>query len=68
MTDPLVEVAARVYADYAEQTTLSDVLAIIDVCRNELDTASPAALPELVERLARQRLTERFQLLPPGPA
>jgi len=56
MADPLVEVAVRVYADFAERATLAEVLAVIARCRNDLDTPSAAALPELVERLARHRL------------
>lgn len=65
MADPLVEVAVRVYADFAEHATLADVLTVIGRCRNDLDTPSAAALPELVERLARQRLTDRIEL--PAP-
>jgi hypothetical protein len=65
MADPLVEAAVRVYADFAEHATLAEVLAVIARCRNDLDTPSAAALPELVERLARQRLTDRIEL--PAP-
>ncbi len=58
MGDPLVEVAVRVYADFADRATLAEVLAVVARARNDLDTPSVAALPELVERLARQRLGE----------
>ena len=58
MADPLVEAAVRVYAEFADHTTLAEVLAIVARARNDLDTASAAALPELVERLARQRLAD----------
>lgn len=58
MADPLVEVAVRVYADFADRVTLADVLAVVARARNDLDSPSAAALPELVERLARQRLTD----------
>jgi hypothetical protein len=67
MADPLAEVAVRVYADFAECTTLDEVLAVIGSCRNDLDTPSVAALPELVERLARQRLTDRIGLAAQDP-
>jgi hypothetical protein len=63
MADPLVDVAVRVYADFADRATLAEVLAVVGRCRNDLDTPSVAALPELVERLARQRLTDH--LTPP---
>ncbi len=63
--DPLVEVAVRLYADYAEHVTLADVLPVIDRCRIDPGTPSAAALPELVERLARQRLADRLERLAP---
>jgi hypothetical protein len=62
MADPLVEVAVRVYADFAEHATLADVLTVIARCRDDLDNVSNAALPELVERLARQRLANKIDL------
>ena len=64
MADPLVEVTVRVYGDFADRVTMAEVLAVIARARNDLDTASAAALPELVERLARQRLADR--LVAPG--
>ena len=66
MADPLVEVAVRVYADVAESATLAEVLAVIARARADLDTPSTAALPELVERLARQRLSDRVEHLSPA--
>jgi hypothetical protein len=64
MADPLVEVAVRVYADFADHVTVADVLAVIDRCRIDPGTSS-AALLELVERLARQRLADRLERLAP---
>ncbi len=52
--DPLVEVAVRVHVDYSEHASLAEVLTVIAGCRSDLDTLTAAALPELVERLARQ--------------
>jgi hypothetical protein len=60
MTDPLVEVVARMYGDFADRATLAEVLAVVARCRNDLDTPSATALPEIVERLARQRLTDHL--------
>lgn len=65
MDDPLVQVATRVYAEFADRATVAEVLAVVAGCRDDLDTPNAAALPELVERLARQRLTDR--LASPGP-
>ena len=58
MSDPLVDVAVRVYADFAEHATLAEVLAVVARSRTDLYTPSAAALPELVERLSRQRLAD----------
>lgn len=51
----------RVYDAYAEHATLAKVLAVIARCRTDLDTPNDDALPELVERLARQRLADRTE-------
>lgn len=57
--DPLLDVIVRVYADFADHTSLADTIELVVSCRDQLDIiANPAALPELVERLARQRLTD----------
>jgi hypothetical protein len=66
MADPLVEAAVRVYADFADHATLAEILAVVARARNDLDTPSAAALPELVERLARQRLAEGLASPAPG--
>jgi hypothetical protein len=60
MADPLVEAAVRGYADFAEHATLAEVPAFIARCRQDLDTPNAAALPELIERLARHRLADRL--------
>ena len=39
MADPLVEVAVRVYADFADRATVAEVLAVVGRCRNDLDAA-----------------------------
>jgi hypothetical protein len=66
MADPLVEAAVRVYDDFADHATLAEVLAVVARARNDLDTPSAAALPELVERLARQRLADGLASPAPG--
>jgi hypothetical protein len=50
ITDPLVEVVARMYGDFADRATIAEVLAVVARCRNDLDTPSATALPEMVER------------------
>ena len=59
MADPLVEVAVRVHAELADRATLAEVLAVVGRCRTDLDPPSAAALPEMVERLARQWLADQ---------
>ena len=66
MGDPLVDVTVRVYADFADRATLAEVLAVVARARNDLDTPRAEALPELVERLARQRLAD--SLAAPAPS
>jgi hypothetical protein len=58
MADSLVDVAVRLHRDYADRIPFTKVLAVIEECRRDLDTPGADALPELVERLARQRLTD----------
>jgi hypothetical protein len=58
MSDALTQVTERLYRDFRPHVTLPDIIDLVGRCCLELDTASPEALPELVERLARQRLTE----------
>jgi hypothetical protein len=60
MSDPLVEAAVRVYAEFSDRATLAEVLAVVTQCRSDLDTPHAAALPEMVERLARQRLADQL--------
>ena len=60
MSDALVEVALRLYEEFEHHVTLGAILDIIDECRHDLDLATEEGLPELIERLARQRLTDRF--------
>jgi hypothetical protein len=57
MSGPLAQVTERLYADFTH-ATLRQVIAVVRRCADELDSPSQAAVPELVERLARQRLTD----------
>jgi hypothetical protein len=46
MADPLVEVAVRVYAEFADRATLAEVLAVAGRCRTDLDTPPPRRYPK----------------------
>ncbi len=49
-------VVERLFAAFESRLTLPAIFAVVQRCRAELDTVPGPALPELVERLARQRL------------
>jgi hypothetical protein len=56
--DLLADVVDRLFAHFEGRLTLPDVHAVVWRCCHELDIVSRPALPELVERLARQRLQD----------
>jgi len=66
--DALASVTRRLYDDYHEQATLGEVVSTVRRCRRELDIVVDASLPEMVERLARQRLTDRGAASREGPS
>ena len=57
MSQALASVTRRLYADFQPDITMAEVLSSVRQCRHDLDVVPDAALPELVERLARQRLS-----------
>jgi hypothetical protein len=59
MNDALVQIAHRLYAEFSPLVPLDNVVDIVSRCRSDLDAVPIDAVPELVERLARQRLSER---------
>lgn len=52
----LADVINRLQADFAERLDLATITATVCRCRRELDIIHSADLPELTERIARQRL------------
>jgi hypothetical protein len=67
-TDPSVtEAVARLAEEFAGGTGCDVVRRVVLDCRQELDASPEAALPELLERLARQRLL-RLGHRPPAAA
>jgi hypothetical protein len=55
----LASVTRRLYADFQPDTTMAEVRTTVQQCRHDLDVVTDPALPELIERLARQRLNNR---------
>lgn len=61
VTDPTVRGAVdRLTAEFAGRFTQDLVDHVVRGSRRDLDVVSAAALPEMVERLARQRLIEHL--------
>jgi hypothetical protein len=59
MSQALASVTRRLYADFEPDITMTEVLTTVRQCRHDLDVVTDPALPELIERLARQRLSNR---------
>lgn len=56
MADSLADVIERLFREFKDQFSLIEVVAVVRECRTQLCCSPPQALPELVDRLARQRL------------
>lgn len=52
----LADIAERLMAEFSGQVNLSVISRVVQESRKDLQGAPPGALPELTERLARQRL------------
>ena len=57
----LADVVERLFAEFHPRLSMTVVLMTLRRCRRELDIVSGPALPELVERLGRQRLLDLTQ-------
>ena len=62
MSDTEVDVTERLFAEFEHLHGLTTIVAVVRQAHQDLLGAPPGALPELVERLARQRLGA------PGPS
>ena len=58
------QIRRRLIMEFVARMSVAEIAACIERARTDLDAPSPAALPELVERLARVRL--RAQVGLPG--
>jgi PAS domain-containing protein len=57
-TGPIADVTLRLFAEFGARVPLASLIDTVRECCRELDAIPDTALPELVERLARQRLIE----------
>ncbi len=62
MSDTEVDVTERLFAEFASVHALPTITATVRQAHLDLQSAPQGAMPELVERLARQRLN------PPAPS
>ena len=56
----VADVTERLLAEFGTERDLATIAAVVLGCRAELAAVSSGALPELLERLARQRLQEHL--------
>jgi hypothetical protein len=56
----VADVTERLLAEFGTERDLAAIAAVVLGCRAELAAVSSGALPELLERLARQRLQEHL--------
>lgn len=54
--DGLREMIERLTSEFGRAYSRQAITEVVNECRDQLDTAPPGALPEMTERLARQRL------------
>ena len=65
--ESLADVVERMHAEFGSRLPMTFVVTTVRRCRRELDIVNGPALPELLERLARQRL-RRIVCRPDGRA
>lgn len=54
------DIAQRLYSEFGHRFGLEQIVEAVRTAEHDLSGAPPAALPELIERLARQRLTDHL--------
>jgi hypothetical protein len=60
MTAPApTDITRRLYAEFHDHYALGQIAAAVHAAEHDLAGSPPAALPELIERLTRQRLTDQ---------
>jgi hypothetical protein len=52
------DLVERLFAEFDDRYELPHIVEVVRQCREQLCCAPEAALPELIERLARQRLVD----------
>lgn len=65
--DSMFDVVERLHREFGMELARTQILAVGQQCRDLLDSVPAAARSELLERLARQRLTDRSDTKISGP-
>lgn len=63
----VVDVTERLMAEFEDRLGLAVISRVVNGARRDLAGTPAGALPELVERLARQRLQDALEELLPAP-
>lgn len=63
----VIDVTERLMAEFEDRLGLEVISGVVNGCRRDLSGTPSGALPELVERLARQRLGDAVAALVPVP-
>ena len=64
----VIDVSERLMAEFEDRLPLELISRVVRDCRRDLDCTPAGALPEMLERLARQRLLGSTELsAPPQP-
>jgi hypothetical protein len=61
------DLVERLFREFEDHVTLTDIADVVRESRRQLQGCPPHALPELTERLARQRLTRLADAEEPDP-
>lgn len=64
---PHTTTTGRLLAEFRQQVDETEVERVVERCRRDLAGSPAGALPELVERSARQRLTTSLAAVRPRP-
>jgi hypothetical protein len=62
----VIDVTERLMAEFEDRLGLQVITAVVNACRRDLQGTPSGPMPELLERLARQRLLDVVGALP-GP-
>jgi hypothetical protein len=61
------DVVERLFAEFGDRMTLPVIVDAVHECHEQLSSVPASALPEMLERLARQRLTSTARRAPTLP-